>query len=74
MSYPHYSGPMVVAAMIYAKYVQGGEFAELVDSSPEPYRAMVYECGYVDGPAIDGTDEYDQITSEMERLFCGRLV
>lgn len=73
MTYPNYTGPVVTAAMIYAKYVSGGTFAFEVDKSPEPYRAMVYECGYVDGPAIDGTEQYDAIVTELERLFCGRV-
>jgi len=54
--------PTEIAQQIHDAYVNADESVRhIIDTSPEPHRAMMYELGVVDGSAIDGTDEYHAI-------------
>ena len=60
-----------LAEQIVYKYKVDAEFATLVDASNEPYRAMIYESGFVlvDMSDFDGTDEWSNLVDEIESLM-----
>lgn len=60
-----------LAEQIVWKYKTDAEFAKVVDGSNEPYRAMVYECGFVlvDWSDFDGSDEWAKLIDEIESLM-----
>jgi len=57
------------AKLMLVAYQQDEAVRELVDNSPEFYRALVYETGVVEDPAaLDGTEEYEMIINSLEHL------
>lgn len=46
------------------------EIRNKILSSPEPYRAIVWETGIVADPQnFDGTEEYDQVVEHLEEMW-----
>lgn len=57
------------AGRIMRLYETNADFRTRVASSPEPFRAMIYECGLVNNVAeIDGTAAYVELVDEIEKL------
>ncbi len=63
--------PKEIAAQIVAKLETDQALINKVKNSPEPYRTMIYNSGFVPNAAeIDGTDEYNAIVDELENIMC----
>ena len=61
-----------IAELIVSQLNTDDDFSHTVYESPEPFRAMIYESGFVPNAAeIDGSDEYHAIVDELEKLTCG---
>lgn len=59
-----------LAQQVIAKYDNDQQFKQIVDASPEIYRAMVYESGLTDHiAAVDGTDQYNQFVDVLVDAF-----
>lgn len=59
-----------VALTLAARYDYDTYYRALVDTSPEPYRAMVYESGLFDAAdEFDGSDEYHALVDEIEGIM-----
>ena len=60
-----------LAEQIVRLYKSNPEFRSVVDASNEPYRAMIYECGFVlvDMSDFDGSDEWSKVVDELEALM-----
>ena len=60
-----------IAKQIIDVYNSDEKIKELVDNSPEPYRALVWETGIVQDPAsIDnGSKIYDNIVNALQKIW-----
>jgi len=60
-----------LAISIISRFDSDDEFRAAVLASPEPYRAMIHECGlFEDVDNFDGTKAYHILVDELESALC----